>query len=63
MFLISSTGKVLLQRPSEPKYHSAGLWSACEHPRPGEPVDAAAPRQLREEMTVDCALAEVRLHT
>lgn len=61
VFLINSAGKILLQRRAEQKYHSAGLWSntACGHPRPGEPVDAAARRRLREEMGVDCALAEV----
>jgi isopentenyl-diphosphate delta-isomerase len=34
------------------------MWTntACGHPRPGEPVAAAARRRLREEMGFDCAL-------
>jgi len=51
-------GKILLQRRALGKYHSGGLWAnaACGHPRPGEAVEVAARRRLREEMGIDCAL-------
>jgi isopentenyl-diphosphate Delta-isomerase len=65
IFLFNSAGEILLQRRSEQKYHSAGLWSntACGHPRPGEPVNVAARRRLHEEMGVDCPLTEVTAFT
>ncbi|HXY32344.1 MAG TPA: isopentenyl-diphosphate Delta-isomerase [Gemmatimonadaceae bacterium] len=61
VLLLDSAGRILLQRRALTKYHSAGLWSnaCCGHPRPGEAVDAAARRRLREEMGIDCPLREV----
>src|SRR3954469_14253008 len=58
VFVLNARGEVLLQRRADGKYHSAGLWTntACGHPRPGEPVAAAARRRLREEMGFECAL-------
>ena len=58
VFVLNARGEMLLQRRASAKYHSGGLWTnaCCSHPRPGEPVDAAARRRLREEMGIDCAL-------
>lgn len=52
VFLVDERGRILLQRRSAAKYHSAGLWanSCCGHPRPGERTLAAARRRLGEEL-------------
>jgi isopentenyl-diphosphate Delta-isomerase len=52
VLIFDRAGRMLLQRRSASKYHSAGLWSnaCCSHPRPGEPAIAAAERRLAEEM-------------
>ncbi len=51
-------GRLLLQKRASGKYHSGGLWTntCCGHPRPDEPVVAAARRRLMEEMGFDCPL-------
>lgn len=53
-----SEGRQLLQKRAAAKYHSGGLWTntCCGHPRPGEPVAAAAARRLQEEMGFTCPL-------
>jgi isopentenyl-diphosphate delta-isomerase len=58
IFLFDGAGRLLLQRRADGKYHSAGRWSntCCGHPRPAEPLEAAARRRLREEMGLSCAL-------
>jgi len=58
VFVVNSADEWLLQRRAAHKYHSGGLWSntCCSHPRPGEAVEDAAHRRLREEMGFDCAL-------
>lgn len=50
-------GTVLLQRRSATKYHFRQRWSnsCCSHPRPGESVEVAARRRVREELGVDLA--------
>ena len=50
ILITNPEGKFLLQRRAGHKYHFAGHWSntCCGHPRPGEPVLAAAHRRLRE---------------
>ncbi len=52
---------MLLQQRAHTKYHSAGLWTnaCCSHPRPGEAVQDAAARRLKEEMGINSALSEV----
>ncbi len=61
VFIINSSGHLLLQRRASGKYHSPGLWTntCCSHPRPGESVNEAARRRLKEEMGMDCSLTEL----
>lgn len=58
VFVFDPTGRMLLQRRADGKYHSAGLWSnaSCTHPRAGETELAAATRRLQEEMGLECEL-------
>ncbi|MGA9768405.1 MAG: isopentenyl-diphosphate Delta-isomerase [Blastocatellia bacterium] len=58
IFVFDSAGRLLMQKRSTSKYHSGGLWSntCCGHPRPGEKVETAAHRRLKEEMNFDCPL-------
>jgi isopentenyl-diphosphate delta-isomerase len=58
VFLQDAEGRVLLQRRASGKYHSPGLWAntCCSHPHPGEPLEDAARRRLREEMGIECDL-------
>ena len=60
IFVFNRDGKLLLQQRAAGKYHGAGLWSntVCSHPRPGESIEAAAHRKLKQELGFDCALKE-----
>jgi isopentenyl-diphosphate delta-isomerase len=55
ILLFNNEGKVLLQKRSQNKYHSAGLWTntCCSHPLPQEPLKEATRRRLKEEMGID----------
>jgi len=61
VFIFDSGGRLLLQKRAAAKYHSGGLWSntCCGHPRPNENRRDAARRRLKEEMGIDCELAEM----
>ena len=61
VFIFSSGGTLLLQQRAKNKYHCPGLWSnsVCSHPHPGETVERAAHRRLKEELGFDCDLKEV----
>ena len=61
IFVFNPNGEMLLQRRAYSKYHSGGLWAntCCSHPRPGESVEQAAHRRLKEEMGFDCELKEL----
>jgi len=61
IFIFNSKGELLIQQRAKTKYHSGGLWSnsCCSHPRPGETLNEAAHRRLKEEMGFDCKLKEV----
>ena len=61
IFIFNTPGELLLQKRSETKYHSGGLWTntCCSHPRLGENHYCAARRRLNEEMGFDCELTEL----
>jgi isopentenyl-diphosphate delta-isomerase len=61
IFVFNSKGELMLQKRAMSKYHSKGLWTntVCTHPRPGESLEDAAHRRLKEEMGFDCPLKEV----
>jgi isopentenyl-diphosphate delta-isomerase len=56
--IFNSKGEMLLQQRAVEKYHSGGLWTnaCCSHPRPGETLEEAGKRKLRQEMGFDCDL-------
>jgi isopentenyl-diphosphate Delta-isomerase len=58
VFIFNNKGEMLLQQRALGKYHSPGLWTnaCCSHPRPGERVEEAANRRLKEEMGINTAL-------
>ena len=61
IFVFNSKQELLLQRRALTKYHAPGLWAntCCSHPKPGEELEKAAHRRLREEMGFDCELRKV----
>lgn len=60
IFVFNSKGETLLQQRALSKYHCPGLWAntCCGHPRPGETVEQAAHRRLKEEFGFDAPFAE-----
>lgn len=52
VFVFNSKGEMLLQQRAINKYHSGGLWTnaCCSHPIPGEEIQDAAKRRLKEEL-------------
>jgi isopentenyl-diphosphate Delta-isomerase len=58
VIIFNSKAEMLLQQRADGKYHSAGLWTntCCSHPMPGEPMEDAVRRRLREEMGIDAVL-------
>jgi isopentenyl-diphosphate Delta-isomerase len=61
IFIFNGKGEMLLQQRALGKYHSPGLWTntCCSHPRPGESVDIAAGRRLKEEMGIETPLEKL----
>ena len=61
LLVFNSKGELMLQLRAKSKYHSGGLWTntCCSHPRPGEDLDRAVHRRLKEEMGFDTELEEV----
>ena len=52
IFIFDSKGRMLLQQRAAGKYHGGLLWTnaCCSHPYPGEKVEDAATRRLKEEL-------------
>ena len=63
VLLFDNSGKMLIQKRARDKYHSSGLWTntCCSHPLPGESLERATRRRLKEEMGID--LQPVFSHT
>lgn len=61
VFIFNEKGEMLLQQRALGKYHSPGLWTnaCCSHPRPGELVEEAAGRRLKEEMGIDVKIEKI----
>lgn len=61
ILVFDGAGRTLLQQRAQGKYHAPGRWAntCCSHPRPGEAVEAAAHRKLKQELGFDCPLAEL----
>lgn len=61
IFIFNSRGQLLLQKRTNTKYHSKGLWSntCCGHPRPGETIEQASSRRLNEEMGISSRLTKL----
>lgn len=59
VFLFDEQGSVLIQQRAAGKMLWPGFWSnsCCSHPRPGEAVEAAGRRRVREELHVECRLS------
>ena len=58
VFLFDQHGSVLIQQRAAGKMLWPGYWSnsCCSHPRPGEEIQLAAQRRVREELRVECHL-------
>ncbi len=52
IFLFNDKNEMLLQKRAETKYHSGALWTnaCCSHPAPGETLEQATVRRLKEEL-------------
>lgn len=55
ILIFNSNGEMLLQKRSQKKYHSGGLWTnaCCSHPLPHENIQHATRRKLNQEMGID----------
>ena len=52
LFIMKSSGELLLQRRAKSKYHGGGQWanSCCGHPLPGANLEGSAKQRLDEEL-------------
>lgn len=64
-YVFNDKGEVLVTRRAATKKVWPGVWtnSVCGHPGPGETVDAAITRRLREELGMTAYDIEVKLPT
>jgi isopentenyl-diphosphate delta-isomerase len=61
VFVMNSSGELMLQQRAAGKYHSPGLWTntCCSHQRLGESNVEAGKRRLKEEMGFQTELEEL----
>lgn len=61
VFVFNSKGQLILQKRSDSKYHSGGLWTntCCSHPAYGENLTDAVTRRLKEEMGLTCKTEKI----
>jgi isopentenyl-diphosphate Delta-isomerase len=61
IFVFNKNGEMLLQQRAMDKYHSGGLWTntCCSHPQPGEDIEAAAKKRLKEEMGFEIPVLKI----
>ena len=61
VFIFNNKGEMLLQQRALNKYHSGGLWTntCCSHPKPGESIEAAAARRLKEELGFETSIEKI----
>ena len=61
VFIFDRKGRMLLQQRAAEKYHGAHLWTnaCCSHPYPGEKIEDAAVRRLKEELGFSTKLQEI----
>jgi len=61
ILVFNSKNQLLLQKRSEKKYHSPGLWSntCCSHPRYGGNLQDEIYKRLKQEMGFTCELKEI----
>ena len=61
VFIFNSSRLLLMQKRSDQKYHSPGLWTntCCSHQRDGESTKDAANRRLMEEMGLCVDMHEI----
>lgn len=61
VFIFDKNGRILIQQRAAEKYHGAHLWTnaCCSHPFPGEEVNKAAQRRLKEELGFTTALHQI----
>jgi isopentenyl-diphosphate Delta-isomerase len=58
IFIFNSKNEILLQKRSQLKYHSPGLWTntCCSHPQPGISMEKCLQTRLKIEMGMRCEL-------
>jgi len=58
VFIFNSKGEMLIHQRALEKYHSPGLWTnaCCSHPAPGENLENAIKRRLREELNMSVSV-------
>ncbi len=61
ILIFNSKKELLIHKRESSKYHSGGLWTntVCSHPKPGEKIENAVNRRLKEEMGLTAKLTEI----